>query len=268
MFTGETKARPARQAPPANGGGLYLGRDLFLIKISRWLPLNELEISAFGSIPRSARTFSAGDTLETFNSARIDPLVMISGMAAAQTILPNGRRHISNVFMAGDLANFNSYTVGFPVSDIVALSDGSIASYDEIQFSNYMRAHPSISQAILLSETARTLFVSDRFSSASRSDGRERVLRLLLELKACSELVQHEPYDQLTLSLTQEQLADLIGITPVYVSRVLSRLEKEGEISRSTDRQVWFRDRAATELSVGFINRYQQIKTWRRPSRR
>jgi DNA-binding Lrp family transcriptional regulator len=59
--------------------------------------------------------------------------------------------------------------------------------------------------------------------------------------------------------MTQEQLADALGLTPVHVNRTLKTLEAEGLISR-TGRQVSFPDWKGLREAADFNQRYLHLE--------
>ena len=66
------------------------------------------------------------------------------------------------------------------------------------------------------------------------------------------------PAGSFELPMTQEQLADATGLTPVHVNRVLKMLEAEGLISRQR-RNIQFSDWRALQDVGDFSRRYLHL---------
>jgi DNA-binding Lrp family transcriptional regulator len=64
------------------------------------------------------------------------------------------------------------------------------------------------------------------------------------------------------LPMTQEQLGDAVGLTPVHVNRTLKTLEKEGLISR-TKRAVGFPNWTELRRAGDFNQRYLHLEPQR-----
>jgi len=73
--------------------------------------------------------------------------------------------------------------------------------------------------------------MEERVASIGRRSAHERLAHILLELYLRLELVGEANADAFTLPLTQEHLADLLGLTSIHVNRVLRRLKKEGLVA-------------------------------------
>jgi CRP-like cAMP-binding protein len=65
------------------------------------------------------------------------------------------------------------------------------------------------------------------------------------------------------LPMTQEQLADALGLTPVHVNRTLKSLEADGLISR-TKRNISFPDWKRLRTAGDFNQRYLHLEPQRR----
>lgn len=236
----------------------------FLKKMEHWITLSALDRQRLLSAALRPEKLNAN---ETFGLTRQEthPLIIVqSGVVFAFSVLPNGERHISSVYYPGDILSYTSFLTGRPVTEFAMATKSELIFLEPDRFSELLSESPGLAQVIALTETARTLFTSDRFAAATRLQAYDCILHLLLELKAGQELSAESAYDEFHLYLTQEHIADMLGLTSVYVSKTLARLDKDGVIERQR-RRIRFADRSESELQVGFINRYQQIKSWRPP---
>lgn len=81
-----------------------------------------------------------------------------------------------------------------------------------------------------------------------RRNALARLAHLLCELNHRITRIAGEPLAGLELPLTQEQLADLLGLTPVHVNRTIKTLEREGAVKRVSRR-----------LTIGNLDTLQHI---------
>jgi CRP-like cAMP-binding protein len=77
--------------------------------------------------------------------------------------------------------------------------------------------------------------------NVGRRDARERIAHILCEFAVRLEARGLAADHGFELPMTQEQLADATGLTPVHVNRVLKGLEAEGLIERKR-RTIHFPD--------------------------
>jgi CRP-like cAMP-binding protein len=71
-----------------------------------------------------------------------------------------------------------------------------------------------------------------------RRDARTRLAHLFCEFSLRLKLAGLGQYTDYELPMTQEQLADATGLTPVHVNRTIKTLEGDGLINRSSARSI------------------------------
>ncbi len=132
----------------------------------------------------------------------------------------------------GDLFGELTLLDGAPRSaTVVALEDVETATLSRADFQALLRRNPALAEAILatLARTIRRL--SDEVTDLMFLDLRGRLAKKLLELaEAHGERVGGST--EIHLSLTQEELAGMIGATRPRVNRILGFFEDRGAIVR------------------------------------
>jgi CRP-like cAMP-binding protein len=155
--------------------------------------------------------------------------ILTRGWAAQVRDFPDGRRQILHLLLPGDMISIGQEPGGYAPSTTLTLTDARIApapkaeSYDSGLGQAYALS-ASIERSCLLRQNARI----------GRLDAFERLADLFLEL---AERLRHAALtasDSFELPLTQETLADCLGLTPVHLNRTLQHMRREGMIE---DRQ-------------------------------
>jgi CRP-like cAMP-binding protein len=121
------------------------------------------------------------------------------------------------------------------------------------------RERPAVGHAILVKILVEASIFREWVLNVGRRDSRMRLAHLLCELGVRLEaegLAEDYGYE---LPMTQEQLADALGLTPVHVNRTLKALEEEGLIVRSK-RSVSFPDWKRLRLVGDFNQRYLHLE--------
>jgi CRP-like cAMP-binding protein len=94
-------------------------------------------------------------------------------------------------------------------------------------------------------------------ANIGRRDAHTRMAHLLCEFALRLKVAGLGERDSYELPMTQEQLADATGLTPVHVNRTLRALDQEGLISRDK-RAVrisdWKRLVAAGDFDSGYLH--------------
>jgi CRP-like cAMP-binding protein len=162
------------------------------------------------------------------------------GWACRTREWPDGRRVISECYVERDLIGFESALRTRPVEEVVAIQPVSLQAIDADVVSRLLAQSTTATYLVwLIAEAQRR--AEARADRLARFDARERLAEMLLDLheRLCRpELVAAVSFN---LPLTQQQIADHLGLTVVHVNRTL-RLLREEKIATVDRRVVMIRD--------------------------
>ncbi len=97
-------------------------------------------------------------------------------------------------------------------------------------------------------------------ANVGRRDARTAMAHLLCELALRLRLAGIAQQTDYELPLTQEQLADALGLTPVHVNRTIKSLEDKNLISRATSRSITIGDWKKLAAAGDFDSTYMHLK--------
>lgn len=157
------------------------------------------------------------------------------GFAYRSFSMPDGRRSIVDILIPGDITGLDHAVLGRPNHETIAANKVGYRLLSSAEVRRLM-TNPQIALRVL-ALAGETRWRTDRHMTAvTRFDARGRIAVLILglyERLRRRELISRPTFN---LPLTQEQLADHLGITMVHVSRTLRRMREERLVL--VDRQV------------------------------
>lgn len=171
-------------------------------------------------IAARAELFSEGDPIP-------QPILLLSGWAARVRRLADGRRQILGLLLPGDLIGIARRHDPVAISNIVALTDLAICPapcQDDLEDVGLSKAYDrsrSLEEHYLLAQIVRL----------GRLSAYERIADLLLELWERLKLAGLATTSRFPVPLTQDLLADTLGLTNVHVNRTLQALRREGVLT-------------------------------------
>lgn len=141
----------------------------------------------------------------------------------------------------GDFFGDMSLLDGRPRSaSAAAVTDATLLSLERADFTNLLRARPDAALAVLAEITGRLRGSDQMASDLAFLDASGRLARKLLEL-AERHGVRRDGGVLLDVQLTQEDLANMIGVTRESVNRNLSMFRRLGLVA-SQGRKIILRD--------------------------
>lgn len=97
-------------------------------------------------------------------------------------------------------------------------------------------------------------------TNLGRRDARTRIAHLLCEFSLRLKVAGLGEETHYELPMTQEQLADCTGLTPVHVNRMLMSLERDGLIERRSSRTITIGDWKKLANAGEFISSYLHLR--------
>jgi CRP-like cAMP-binding protein len=216
-MTLQTMASPGQPEPAGN-----VNRD-FLKHISKLATGSENEIGLpirleTRRIPKNHDIFAEGDTLR-------DVMFLRQGWAFRYRLLGDGRRHIVNFLIPGDFVG--PY---FPTAAHFCgtLTDVVVCQAPRVEFAKANRDCPALASALEAIMASEYRLLSERLVSLGRRNARERMAHLLVELYERMRRVGLLNDNSYEFPVTQEILADTLGLSVVHVNRTLRSLREDG----------------------------------------
>jgi CRP-like cAMP-binding protein len=214
------------------------------------------------NLPYTLRTLEAGTYTIRESDAPTHCAILVSGFAYRQKLTGNGSRQIVALHIPGDALDFQNLFLDVSDHSLQMLTRAEVAFVPMRDLQVLARQQPTVGHAILVKILVEASIFREWVLNVGRRDSRMRVAHLLCELGVrldAEGLAEDYGY---VLPMTQEQLADAVGLTPVHVNRTLKALEAEGLIVRSK-RSISFPDWKQLRLVGDFNQRYLHLQPQR-----
>jgi CRP-like cAMP-binding protein len=172
------------------------------------------------------RTAAAREILVHERQAQTQSHLLLEGIIARQIILSDGRRQIVALHVPGDFVDLHSFLIQRLEHDVVALTPVRIALFPHPNLRRITETHPHLARLLWLSTLLDAALHREWVLSVGRRSAKERVAHLLCELHARLKVVEQTMGNCYSLPLSQIDIADACGLTPVHVNRVLRSLRE------------------------------------------
>lgn len=189
-------------------------------------PLSDAELGLLRSLGAHRERHATGEELVSEGAAACRPRFLLSGWACRQRVLPDGRRQIFGFLLPGD--GFALHRRFRPeLSTIAALTAlETVDAEPALEAVDGGRA-PGLALALAAIEPIEQKQYFDHMMRLGRQTAYERVAHLLLELQRRLEIAGLGDSQRFPLPLTQEMMADALGLSIVHVNRTLQQLRRE-----------------------------------------
>ncbi|WP_419826315.1 Crp/Fnr family transcriptional regulator [Sphingomonas sp.] len=189
---------------------------------------------------------------------RADSLfIVIDGWACRYTTTRDGARQISALLVPGDVGNLDSLMFDRLDYGVRTLTQATMLTLPRDSALGLAAQQPGIARTFTWLALVENAILSKWALSLGRRSAKERLAHLLCELSVRLG-AQEENESSFACPLTQEQLADALGLTSVHVNRTMQQLRTEGMVVTAT-RTVTLPDVAGLRQIGGFDPGYLHV---------
>jgi CRP-like cAMP-binding protein len=142
--------------------------------------------------------------------------------------LANGRRQIVNILLPGDIIGLHPQGRFLATASVLSLTTMQTIEVPEIAIA--LRDHarvPGLSAALNMAAAEEEYFLISQITRLGRQTAYERLANLFMELDYRLSVRGLSTDNAFPLPLTQEILADAVGLSVVHVNRVLQQMRRE-----------------------------------------
>ena len=159
--------------------------------------------------------------------------LIIEGLVGRFGQVVDGQRQITALHIAGDMCDLHSLVTPATRWPLQALTPTAIMQVSHAQFLAVARAYPNIAEAFWRDCSVDAAILSQWVVNVGRRDARSRMAHLFCEMAVRFEDAGDGCRTHFTLPMSQNQLADALGMTSVHVNRTLKTLREAGLVMMS-----------------------------------
>jgi CRP-like cAMP-binding protein len=216
-----------------NGSATNAEADPLIRKLERFTALSNDDKAAIRHATRNTRDIRQDRDIISEDDRPSHVHLMIEGWAARYKVMPDGSRQITAYLIPGDFCDLHVTILRRMDHGIVALTPAKVAFVDHEEMKALTHERPELTRALWWATLVDEGVLRAWIVNIGRRDAYEGVAHLMCELHLRMKNVGLVEDGTFHMPVTQEELADTLGITAVHVNRVLQRLRSEGLIELS-----------------------------------
>ncbi|MDQ0840015.1 Crp/Fnr family transcriptional regulator [Sphingomonas faeni] len=226
-------------------------------KLEKRFPLSTEDKAAVLGLPISVKNLEPGSYIVRDADIAQNCCVLLSGFAYRHKTVGDGARQILSIHIPGDMVDLHNAFLGIADHNVQMLTAGQVALIPAKAVQDVAYSYPAIGRAMLLETLVDGSIFREWIANVGRRDARSRVAHLLCEFAVRLQASGKSEARNYRLPMSQEQIADATGLTPVHVNRMIQSLRRDGLIStdkRSVTIDNWAELAAAGDFSTAYLH--------------
>lgn len=231
--------------------------ELLIRKLSRLSVLSDADRDAIRALPFTTRHARSGQILVEEGDTTTHCSVLMDGYACRHKITSGGGRQIVSFHLPGDLLDVQHLFLPTADHNVQAITDLKLTSVPQDRLRALTRAHPAVGEALWRDSLIDASIFREWVLNVGRRDAKGRIAHMLCEFAVRRQAAGLGSPERFELPMTQEEIADATGLTPIHVNRMLQALSADGVIARDK-RHVhivdWERMRRIADFDIAYLH--------------
>lgn len=200
-------------------------------KLSNYADLTEDERKALASLPDEPKPVPARTDLIREGNPTDGIYLILSGWACRYKVLPDGGRQIMAYFIPGDLCDQRIFILRRMDHSIGTLTAAIVKVIPAETIIDLTDRLPRVARALWWSTLVDEAITREWVVNVGQRKALARVGHLICEMFVRLKAVDLVEGTSFEFSVTQAELANTVGLSPVHVNRTLTEMRKQGLIA-------------------------------------
>ena len=241
-------------------GSTAMTQSCLVAKIGHHTPLGPHDAALLARMEEVEEPYRAKAMVRDSGAPAERLYVVKTGWFYSYMILANGNRQILHIHYPGDIVGIPDIAFSRTGAALSAVTDGLLCPFPKSALDEVFMRSPRLSALLFSIGMVEHAVLVDRIRIISRMGATERVAHFLLEVVSRLRVTRRDMKTQFDLPLSQSMIGDAVGLTNVYVSRAMKRMQDDGVIRRD-GHGIDLIDEPRMKQLVDFEDRHFKIDT-------
>ena len=208
------------------------------------------------------RSLSADEIIVHAGRLMTFSVMLLDGLMCRYKDLSDGQRQITELHVAGDFADLHSFTLKRLDHSVMTLTPCRVALVPHEKLEQITERYPHLTRLYWFTTNMDAAIHREWEVSLGRRTALSRIATLFCEIKIRLEIVGLTDGLSYDFDLTQTDLAECVGLTPIHVNRTLKELRERGLVQFKSGR-VTIHDWDGLARVAEFDPAYLYLEKWR-----
>lgn len=224
---------------------------LLVRKLAQFTTLSASDEAVLEAAGEEVITYASKQDIMSQGSVPDSVHLVMEGWAARYKTLPNGSRQIMALLIPGDLCDVQVTLLDKMDHSIGALTPCKVLHLSRKKLADLMRSSEQLQRALWWSTLVDEAILREWLVNLAGRPASQRLGHLICEMLLRSKAVGLGYENNFEMPLSQEELADTMGMSSVHMNRSLQDLRGQGLIN-SQGKRIFINDLAALMAFSGF----------------
>lgn len=231
--------------------------DALIYRLGNFLSLSEADKQRLSDAVVRTVTVEKGQDISSENERPDYVHVVLEGWACRYKLLEQGKRAILAYLIPGDVCDVHIALLDHMDHSISAITRTRLALIPRETINKIFDNYTSLAYALFWASLVEESVQREWFVNNTGRPADKRLAHLICEMQVRHRAAGLTNDYCIDMPLTQQDMADAMGITVVHTSRVLQKLRKEGLVTYDNRQMIindWENLKRFAEFDIGYMH--------------
>ena len=215
-------------------------------------PVSQAELAVINDLKREHLAVPAGSEIIRAGQDSAETYTLYAGWAFRFKLLSDGRRQILNFLLPGDLVGLQAAMFDAAQHGIEALTDVELCLLPRRKVWDLFGRMPELAFDVTWLGAREESHVDENLLSAGQRNAAERIAALIVILYKRADALALVKDRTFTFPLSQQHIADALGLSLVHTNKTLARLRRMGVYAQTNGLLTLTNPRALESMAQHF----------------
>lgn len=195
-------------------------------------PISDMELAFINEMKRDHLVCPPGAEIIAAGQDQAEIYTLYAGWAIRCKTLPDGRRQILNIILPGDLIGLQGAMFEAAAYNVEAVTEVQLCLLPRRKMWSLFENMPELAFDVTWLGSREESIVDENLTSAGQRNATERIAALIIQLYKRLNVLGMVVNGAMPFPLTQQHIADTLGLSLVHTNKSLAKLRKLGMFSQ------------------------------------
>jgi CRP-like cAMP-binding protein len=220
--------------------------------------IDEQDVATIRSLPIDLKTYEAGQHIVRDGERPTACCLLAEGFCIRSKNTFEGRRQILSIHIPGEIPDLQSLYLHVLDHDLVTLTECRLGFIPHAALKAVVRERPNIAGVLWRDTLIDAAMFREWIVNVGQRPAASRLAHIVVELRERLKVIGRAQGDRVEMPLTQEQIGEAMGITPIHANRIIRQLREDGILEFQRGHVIVLNENKLEELAH-FDNRYLHL---------
>ena len=215
-------------------------------------PISDMELAFINEMKRDHLVCPPGAEIIAAGQDQAELYTLYAGWALRCKTLPDGRRQILNIILPGDLIGLQGAMFEAASYSVEAITEVQLCLLPRRKVWSLFENMPELAFDVTWLGSREESIVDENLTSAGQRNAIERIAALVIQLYKRLNVLGMVVNGAMPFPLTQQHIADTLGLSLVHTNKSLAKLRKLGMFSQTNSTLLLSNPKALESLAQYF----------------